>query len=398
MTQESVQQQQAAPAAAPAGRELVWIMAGETSGDGYGASLAQALKRRRPELVIEGMGGGKMREAGMETFVDSTELGIIGFWECLKHVFFFLNLLKRVARRAAQERPKAVVLIDYPGFHLMLAKRLHALGIPVVWYVSPQVWAWRTGRVWKLAKYCSRMLCIFPFEPKYYAPTSLKAEFVGHPLFGILAPYRKVPRPVRNENLVLLLPGSRRQELQRLLPAFLQAAALLHKQNPALEFRIPLPRQAILEFAQQLAAQCPDAPPITWSVGDTRQLMTEAAGAIAASGTVTVEAAMLGLPVVVAYRISPVSWWLASHLIQIDTITIANLVCEKKVFQEILQKDCTPGNLAAALERILPGGARRQETLDDMAEFTRRLGAAGEDVSDNVAKTTLEAAGLPAAP
>ncbi|MGN0867083.1 MAG: lipid-A-disaccharide synthase [Oligosphaeraceae bacterium] len=375
------------PAAAP----TLWIMAGETSGDGYGASLAQAIHAREPRLVLRGMGGVRMREAGVDTFVDSTELGIIGFWECLKHIFFFLKLLKRITRLAAQERPRTVVLIDYPGFHMMLAKRLHALGIRVVWYVSPQVWAWRSGRVWKLARYCDRMLCIFPFEPACYAKTSLRAEFVGHPLFHILAPYRK-SRSQREENLVLLLPGSRRQELQRLLPSFLQAAARLHHARPELRFHIPLPRKAILDYAQELAQKEQEAPEVTWSVGDTREWMTRASAALAASGTVTVEAAMLGLPVVVAYRISPFSWWVASKLIQISTITIANLVCERTVFQEVLQKACTGENLCHALEDILPGGERRQQTLEGMEEFTRRLGAAGEDVSDNVARIALESA------
>lgn len=162
----------------------LWIMAGETSGDGYGASLAQAIQAQAPGVRLRGMGGSRMREAGVDTFVDSTELGLIGFWECLKHVPFFLGLLRRIVKLAIQERPRTVVLIDYPGFHMMLAKRLHALGIRVVWYVSPQVWAWRSGRVWKLAQSCDRMLCIFPFEPACYAKTTLQAEFVGHPLFG----------------------------------------------------------------------------------------------------------------------------------------------------------------------------------------------------------------------
>lgn len=371
-----------------------WIMAGETSGDGYGASLAQAILAQDPQARLRGMGGVRMREAGVDTFVDSTELGIIGFWECLKHLFFFLKLLKRITKLAAEEHPRTVVLIDYPGFHLMLAKRLHALGIRVVWYVSPQVWAWRSGRVWKLARYCDRMLCIFPFEPACYAKTSLRAEFVGHPLFHILAPYRKNPAQ-RDPNLVLLLPGSRRQELQRLLPPFLQAAAKLHRSHPHLHFHIPLPRKAILDYAQELARLVPEAPEVTWSVGDTREWMTRASAAIAASGTVTVEAAMLGLPVVVAYRISPFSWWMASKLIQISTITIANLVCERTVFQEVLQSACTGENLCHALEEILPGGERRQQTLEGMEEFTRRLGAAGEDVSLNVARIVLESSPAP---
>lgn len=375
-----------------AGR-LIWIMAGETSGDGYGAGLATALRAQEPGVVLRGMGGDRMRAAGVETFVDSTELGIIGIWEGLKHLFFFLRLLKEVTARAQQERPETVVLIDYPGFHLQLAKRLHRLGIRVVWYVSPQVWAWRTGRIWKLAKYCDRMLCIFPFEPECYAPTTLRAEFVGHPLLQELRPYQELPIE-RCDDLVLLLPGSRRQELQRLLPVFLHAATALHRKNPSLRFQIALPRPAILDYAKELFSATPlpaDAPVFEWSCGDTRTKMREGTCALAASGTVTVEAAILGLPVVVAYKIAPISWWLASKLIRIDTITIANLVCKRTIFEECLQTHCTPESLAAAAERILPSGERRTQILADMEEFRKRLGAAG-DVTANVAHVVLDAA------
>lgn len=369
----------------------VWIVAGETSGDGYGASLAREIHRLAPELTVRGMGGPQMRAAGVETFVDSTELGIIGFWECLKHLFFFMGLLRRMTKRAAEERPETVVLIDYPGFNLQLAKRLHKLGIRVVWYVSPQVWAWKTGRIWKLARYCSEMLCIFPFEPRCYEPTTLKARFVGHPLFEILRPYMETPAD-RDENLVLLLPGSRRQELHRLMPEFVGAAVDLHRRNPSLRFHFALPRQAILEYARQLLSEMAlpeDAPEFTWSCGDTREMMRKGSCAIAASGTVTVEAAMLGLPVVVAYKISPFSWWVGKRLIKIDTITIANLVCGRTVFEEVLQERCTGENLADALAKILPGGERRETVLQGMDEFTRLLGAAGA-VSENVARIVAQ--------
>lgn len=370
--------------------KLIWIVAGETSGDGYGAAVAERLRTQCPGVIIRGMGGEKMREAGVDTFVDSTELGIIGLWEALKHIFFFIGLLRRMTAMAASERPDTVLLIDYPGFNLQLGKRLHDLGIRVVWYVSPQVWAWRGGRIWKLAECCDRMLCIFPFEPQCYAPTTLKAEFVGHPLLEILRPYREMTI-ARDENLVLLLPGSRRQELQRLMPSFLEAALRLHRARPELRFEFAMPRQAILDYAKELLAENhlpEDAPEFQWSCGETRSRMRAASCAIAASGTVTVEAAILGLPVVVAYKISPVTWWLAKRVVKLDTITIANLVCEETVFEERLQNECTAENLAASLERLLPGGDRRETVLRLMEEFTRRLGVAGE-VSENVARIAL---------
>ncbi|MCQ2397171.1 MAG: lipid-A-disaccharide synthase [Lentisphaeria bacterium] len=372
-------------------KRVIWIVAGETSGDGYGATVALRLREQCRDVIIRGMGGERMREAGVETFVDSTELGIIGFWEALKHLFFFMGLLKRMVARAASERPDTVVLIDYPGFNLQLAKRLHKLGIRVVWYVSPQVWAWRSGRIWKLADCCDRMLCIFPFEPECYAPTKLKAEFVGHPLLEILKPYREKVSE-REDDLVLLLPGSRRQELQRLMPSFVDAAVRLHRSHPNLRFEFAMPRQAILDYAKELLPSCADRenwPEFQWSCGETRARMRTASCAIAASGTVTVEAAILGLPVVVAYKLSAITWWMAKRVIKISTITIANLVCKKTVFEERLQDDCTGEKLADALEKLLPDGERREEVVRLMAEFTQRLGAVG-DVSDNVARIVLD--------
>lgn len=378
-------------AAAQSKSPCCWIVAGETSGDAYGAALATALAAAQPGIRLAGMGAEKMRAAGVETYIDSTELGLVGFVEVLRHLPMLLGLFRGLVRRAAQERPQVVVLIDYPGFNLRLAKELHRLGIRVVWYVSPQVWAWKRGRIWQLARYCRRMLCIFPFEPQCYAPTSLKAEFVGHPLFEQLAPLKALGVR-RSEDLVLLLPGSRRQELQRLLPDFVNAACLLHRRNPALRFEFATPRPAIQEYAQNLLAQMAlpeDAPQFLWSCGQTRERMLEAAVAIAASGTVTVEAAMLGLPVVVAYRVGALTWWLGRLLVKLNTLTIANLVCETTVFEECLQNDCTPERLADATARILPGGPRRAECLRLIGDFVRRLGDEAP-VSPKIAAMVLQ--------
>ena len=372
----------------------IWIIAGESSGDIYGAELARELMRLRPEVHVKGMGGACMKAAGVDIMVDSTELGVVGIVEVLKSVPFFLGLLRRMAGRAVVERPSAVVLIDYPGFNLRLDERLRRLGIPVVYYISPQVWAWKKGRIPRIARDVSRMLCIFPFEPDVYKGTGLRAEFVGHPLLELLEPYRSMGA-ARDENLVLLLPGSRSSELRAHMRIFIETAAMLRERHPGLHFAMPLPRERTRDLARRLIAEAGlsdrlgDALEI--SVGNARELMARASAGLAASGTVTVEAAILGLPVVVAYRVSWITYQIAVRMVKLPSITIANLVTGRTVYEERLQYDAVPEKMAPALDSILPGGARREEVLAGMAECVRMLGHGG-NVSRRVAENVLEVA------
>lgn len=373
----------------------IWIISGEASGDDYGAGLARAIAKRRPDVTIRGMGSDKMRAAGVDIMVDSTDLGIVGIVEVFRHIRFFLNLMKDLTARAAAERPDAVVMIDYPGFNIRFAQRLHKIGIPVVYYISPQVWAWKAGRIPKIAACVSRMLCIFPFEPEVYAKTSMRTEFVGHPLLETLAPYTSQPED-RDPNLVILLPGSRRAEITRLLPDFLRAAQILKKQNPALRFHAPMRNAQAIGMAkgiiaEQLAGE--DVPELEFSAGDAREWLRKGTAGIAASGTITVEATILGLPVVVAYKLNWLTWQYAKRAVKLPSITIANLVTKETVFEERLQHDATPQNLASSLADILPGGKRREQTINGMKKCVQMLGE-NWPVSDNVAKNVLEVAGL----
>ena len=287
------------------------------------------------------------------------------------------------------------MLIDYPGFNIRLAGKLHDSGIPVVYYISPQVWAWKKGRIPKIARSVDRMLCIFPFEPKVYDGTGLDAEFVGHPLLEILKPYREKANGSRDEKMVLLLPGSRSTELKALVGPLVNTATLLLERDPSLRFAMPLPRERTRILAESLIGGM-DVPrrtldAIEISVGNTRELMTRASCGIAASGTVTVEAAILGLPLVVTYKVNWLSYQLAKRLVKLPYITIANLVTGKGVYEELLQYDAVPEKLAPALERILPNGNRREEVLAGVAECVSLLG--GESpVSRKVSEKVLEIA------
>lgn len=366
----------------------VWICTGEASADRYGAELALTLRELAPGLTIEGMGGAAMAEAGVTILVDSSELGVVGLVEVLRHFTTFRRIFVDLVARAARERPDVVVLIDYPGFNVRLAKRLHGLGIPVVYYVSPQVWAWGKGRIPKLARWVRKMLVIFPFEVDVYREVELETVFVGHPLVGLL---RKEEAEERDDRLIALLPGSRDGEIARIATPMLEAAVAFHRAHPGYRFVVPTPRASV---SQAVARHCqglglPESMQIDIVAGETRRWMRRATAGIAASGTVTVEAAIVGLPLVVVYRVNPVTFFLARRLVKIPFLTMVNLVAGAEVFEEFIQDAMQPPAVVSALERILPGGARRLEVERGMAEAVAALGG-NWSASRRAAEAVLE--------
>jgi lipid-A-disaccharide synthase len=357
----------------------IWIIAGEESGDVYGARLAQALAAARPGVTLRGMGGRQMAAAGVDLLVDSTELAIVGLVEVIRHLPTIRQAFSVLLRSAAEARPDAVVLIDYPGFNIRLASRLHAMGIPVVYYVSPQVWAWKKGRRHRIAATVDKLLCIFPFEPDVYSDTPLDVEFIGHPLLEILAEKRD-ERLVREPDTVLLLPGSRRSELERLLEPFIATARELARQRPSLRFVLTQPREALAQFARERISSLDSEEDldIRVEVGRTHEWMQRASAGLAASGTVTVEAAILGLPLVVAYRLHWLTYLLARMIVKLPYFTMVNLVAGREVFAEFSQGSVNAGTLSAALGAILPGGSRREQVLAGLTETVALLGGGGQ--------------------
>lgn len=355
-------------------------MAGEASGDLYGARLARELRAAVPpgvKLNISGMGGREMRAAGVDCRVDSTELGVMGVFEVFRLIGTFIRIFRYFVRQAKIERPDAVVTIDYPGFNIRLARKLRRMGIPVVWYISPHVWVWGRRRIPKLAEYCRKMLLIFPFETQVYAGTGLETEFVGHPLLGIVDE-RRDPGVKREDNLLVLLPGSRRMEIERLWPTFLLTARAYVEKHPGTTVVAAVPREKV-------AAQCREIlgrmrrktalPEVDIRVGETGLWQQKGTMALAASGTVTVESALAGLPLVVAYRMNFFTILLASVLVKLyrGFFTMANIIADKVVYEEFLQFHVRVSELLPALERIAPGGARRAEVAEGMAEVRRLL-------------------------
>ena len=363
----------------------IWILSGEASGDMYGAKLAEELRliaaAKGEEIHVAGMGGPKMIAAGIDIRVDSTELGVIGFVEILKHIFTFINIFFKLVKQAKAERPDRVVLIDYPGFNLLFALVMYCNEIPVIWYVCPHLWVWGKWRLPVLAKICSKMLVIFPFEVEVFAETPLKADFVGHPLVDIVEG-RRDPSIVRDPNAFLLLPGSRTMEIERLLPTMLEAVYQLSQKHPQLRFYLSTPRERItnlcLKTISEYREKQPDLPMISISTGDTGVWQQKAGTGLAASGTVTVESAIAGLPLVVGYRTNWLSIIIAI-LLQVKLFrgffTMTNIIANKVVYEEFLQHRFKVENIVPAVERILPDGERRLEVEAEMAEVRQMLSA-----------------------
>lgn len=351
----------------------IWIIAGESSGDLYGARISRELKKLQPDIEISGMGGLEMQKEGLDLLVDSTELGVVGIVEVIKQYPTFKRIFDNLVEEAGKQRPDAVVLIDYPGFNLRYAQKLYDLKIPVIYYVSPQVWAWGKRRIPKIAKLVTKMMVIFPFETETYKSTNLDVEFVGHPLAEILS---ETPAPEkRDEKTILLLPGSRFSEIKRLLAPMVQTADRLKVKYPDLKFIIPTPREHIKEHIEGiLKTLTPNPENYLVDTDNTAEWMRRATAAIAASGTVTVQAAILGLPLISCYRLNALTFMIAKMLVKIKFFTMPNVIAQKEVYPEFLQGDVNPDKLLPALESILPGGEKRQDVERGIAEVLEKLG------------------------
>ena len=379
----------------------IWIISGEESGDIYGANLARELKSlaaaNGEELELSGMGGRRMIAAGVKVLVDATELGVIGVFEITSKLFTFIGIYFKLVKAAKKERPDAVVMIDYPGMNLRLAKALHKAGIPVVWYVSPQIWVWNKKRKPVLARVCSKMLVIFPFEVEVYSDTELPTEFVGHPLIDIVKE-RTDPSVSRDGDTVLLLPGSRKMEIDRLLPSMLATATQLKARHPELKFHLSAPRERIAGMCrrklEKFRKKHPDSPQVELSVGDTGYWLQRAGTGIAASGTVTVESAIAGLPLVAGYRLHSFTLLLAWGLVKLyrGFFVMVNIIAGREIFQEFLQWRFAPKNLVPALEAILPGGSRRAEVEAGMTEVREALSAKSGNAARQAALSCWEVA------
>jgi len=361
----------------------VMIVAGEASGDLHAANLLAALRRRSPELRAFGVGGERLRTQGLECFARVEDLSVMGLAEVFRDLPRLWHLARRVRRQGIAAQPDVAVLVDSPDFNLPLAKHLHRAGIPVVVFVSPQLWAWRRGRVRQIRQHVRRVLCILPFEVEFYRVHGVDAAYVGHPLLDELAPVTSAP-PSREVGTVALLPGSRWHEVRSLLPVMLEACQVVAKEVPALRVRVIAAPG--LERAS-LAEQIGDRGKLFELVGaDRHRALAACHAALVASGTATLECAILGVPMAVCYRLHPASFALAKMLVHVPHVSLVNLVAGEGIVPELVQRDFTVSRAADALRKLLGGSGEAQRL--GLASVSRRLGAPG--ASDRAAAAVLD--------
>lgn len=349
----------------------ILISAGEASGEMYGAQLIRALRRIDPSLAFFGVGGDRMRAAGCETVINAADLAVVGITEILSHLSKILGLYRRLIREADRRQPHLAVVIDSPAFNWRVARQMKKRGIPTVYYVAPQFWAWRQGRVRLLRDYIDRALVIFPFEEKFYRDRGIAATFVGHPLAELPQPtvsrggYANQYHIDPAKQWITLMPGSRIKEVRMNLPTILDSAELL---GPGYEYLLPVAPTLDRSFLSGLIGQAgvtlvPDALPALW----------HSRAGIVASGTATVEAAMMNTPFVMVYRVSPLTYLLGKPRVKVPRFAMVNLIAGREVVPELVQHDFTAQNVVKHLEQIIPGGPDRDRMLAGLTQVKDQL-------------------------
>jgi lipid-A-disaccharide synthase len=374
----------------------VLLVAGEASGDLHGATLARALVGLSPGLALAGMGGPRMAAAGVDIRHGIDRAAVVGGTEALGRLPDLVRIFRDLVRCLRVERPRAVVLIDFPEFNLRLARRARALGIPVVYFVPPQVWAWRRGRLRPMARDVSRVLAVFPFEVALYQEAGVPVEFVGHPLLDVLPAFdRGAARrglAGRRDLLVGLLPGSRVAEVRRHLPVLLGAAGRILRQVPRARFVVP--RAATVPVHDVAGPAAAAQVSVTVLDGQAHRVMAAADLLLVASGTATLEAACYGTPMVVLYRLSAVSYALARLLVRgVSAISLPNILAGRPIVPELVQRQATAARIAEAAVRLLGDEPGRLAQRAALREVRARLGAPG--AGERAARAVLRESGHP---
>jgi lipid-A-disaccharide synthase len=380
----------------------VYFVAGERSGDNHGAALLKALRTRAPEMRFVGRGGPKMRALAGGNFRDWTDdTAVVGLWEVIKRYPFFREQFHDTISEIEAVRPSAIILIDYPGFNLRLARALH-LKFPelkIVYYISPQVWAWNQRRVSQMAQSIDLMLCIFPFEPEFYEASGLRAIFVGHPMMSVipsevegsrgesLKPASTVVDSSRDDKLVGLFPGSREREVKKIFPVMRQAATELLDQNHNLRFVVSAASERLADLIR--ADLCgKHAEKFSIVMGDARSVMAGVNVGMVASGTATLEAALSELPFVLIYRVAWLTYLAARLVVKVKYLGMPNVLVNREIVPEFIQHKAQPRSIAAAVGRLLTDKTARTRMLADFANVAQKLGRG--EASANAAEAIMK--------
>lgn len=366
-------------------RKIVAIIAGEASGDLHGAHVIDALRRRYKDIDIAGAGGVAMKQTGANIIVDAKELSVMGITAVIVKAPQIIKLMARLKRFLAHTRPDVLILIDFPDFNLHMAGYAKKLGIPVLYFIAPQVWAWRSKRIRKIKNRVDHMAVILPFEKQIYEKHKVPVTYVGHPLLDDAAKHHRENRadPNLDRPTIALLPGSREDEVTRLLPKMLRGAQIMQNRNPNTRFVISRAASIEQSVIRQMTAAC-SLQNFDIATDPAVTVFNRSDLAIVASGTASLEAAIYGIPAIVVYKISAFSYWLATKVINVPYIGMANLIAGQKIFPELVQDAASAENMADTAHGLLTDPEAYQKVIDDINKVKQRLGSAGA-ASDRVA-------------
>ena len=357
------------------------IVAGEASGDLHGSNLIISILRIDPSVKTYGIGGIRMTSLGFQSVFDAANLAVVGLTEVISKFPVIKSAFDKLKDTIDKDRPDLVVLIDYPDFNLRFAKKVKKRGIPVIYYISPQVWAWRKGRVKKIAKLVDKMLVIFQFEEKIYKDAGVDVEYVGHPLVdevkcGLSRIEARQVLGIDKDNVVVAIaPGSRTSEISRLMPVILDAAVIIKREIPSAMFILPLAgtleRRSVERFFNNKEI------PVKIFEKRMYEVIAASDAAIVASGTATLETALLKTPMVVVYKVSPVTYWIGKALVNVDNISLVNIIAGRKVVPELIQGDANPERIAGEVLNILKNAHISNRMTEDLKMVREKLGKGG---------------------
>jgi lipid-A-disaccharide synthase len=369
-------------------KKSVMIIAGEASGDIHGSHLVMAMHKKNSALFFYGVGGRALKHAGVKVLVDAEKLSVVGITEVFSKLYSILKSISVVKKSLKSMRPDLLILIDFPDFNLHIAKTAKKLKIPVLYYISPQVWAWRPGRVNKIGKLVDHMAVILPFEQQFYAKHNIPVTFVGHPLLDNKhATDNSINKITSDEPVIGLLPGSRDREIARHLPVMLEAAGLISRRAGKVKFIISVAPFAKQKYVEDIVKNYKATINLDLVADSVDKVFRQCKLVVAASGTVTLEAAISGTPMVIIYKVSPISYLLGKIMIKVNNIGLVNLIADKEIVPELVQSKASPENIADTVLNMLKDASGLEMLRKELLGVRESLGGPG--ASERVAEIAL---------